>query len=155
LIKKFLNIITWVASILLGAVVLLMATQVFLRFAFNSPQAWAEEVDRYVFVWSIYLGTLIALIKGTHIRVTFLTDKMSEQNKNILELITNIINLFCFIIICFFGIQLAYDNRFSEFYTLTFMPQVLFYLSVPICFSLMIIFLIVNLSNKINNLIQN
>ena len=87
LIYKFLNSITWVASILLGSVVLLMATQVFLRFAFNSPQAWAEEVDRYVFVWSIYLGTLIALIKKTHIRVTFLTDKMSSEHKNILELL--------------------------------------------------------------------
>ena len=148
MINKFLNIITWVASILLGSVVLLMATQVFLRFVFNSPQAWAEEVDRYVFVWSIYLGTLIALIKGTHIRVTFLTDKMSNKTKKSLDLITNIINLFCFVIVCYFGVQLAYDNRFSEFYTLTFMPQVLFYLSVPVCFSLMTIFLIVNILTK-------
>ena len=67
----FLLIIQRASSYLLAAVVMLMATQVFLRFGFNAPQAWAEEVDRYLFVWSVYLGSIIALTKGTHIRVLF------------------------------------------------------------------------------------
>ena len=57
----------------------LMATQVILRFGFSAPQAWAEEVDRYLFVWSAYLGTVVAWLKGTHIRVTFVVELLGDR----------------------------------------------------------------------------
>lgn len=118
-----------------------MATQVILRFGFNAPQAWAEEVDRYFFVWSVYLGTFIALAKGTHIRVRFLVDRLGPKGQAASLIAGRVINLVSFAFVAYYGYGLAYDNRASKFYTIEFMPQIIFYLSVPVCLTIMAIYL--------------
>lgn len=140
-----LNFLTRAASTLLAAAVILMAAQVILRFGFNSPQAWAEEVDRYLFVWSVYLGTTVALIKGTHIRVTFLIGVLGPRAEAMSLLLGRVLSLFCFSFIAWYGYGLAWENRYSEFYTITFMPQILFYLSVPISMTVMSLYLVITL----------
>ena len=140
-----LKFLTRAASTLLAAAVILMAAQVILRFGFNSPQAWAEEVDRYLFVWSVYLGTTVALIKGTHIRVTFLVGVLGPRAEAMSLLLGRVLGLLCFSFIAWYGYRLAWENRYSEFYTITFMPQILFYLSVPISMTVMALYLVTTL----------
>ncbi len=140
-----LSLVTLLGSCLLGAAVLLMATQVVLRFGFNAPQAWAEEVDRYLFVWAVYTGAIIGLIRGTHIRVTFVIEKGGETLELASQWLGRIINLVSFSFVAYFGYTLAWSNRFSEFYTLQFMPQVIFYLSVPVCMTVMAFHLLTTL----------
>ncbi len=138
----FLLVIQRASSYLLAGVVTLMAAQVILRFGFNAPQAWAEEVDRYLFVWSVYLGSIIALTKGTHIRVLFVVQWGGPKFEKISKLIGRIVNIFSFAFVAYYGFGLAWDNRNSEFYTLDFMPQVIFYLSVPVCMTIMALYLL-------------
>ena len=71
-----LKIINAIASLLLACAVVLMSLQVVLRFVFSEPQPWAEEINRYCFVWATFLGAAIAVAKGTHIRVTVLIDRL-------------------------------------------------------------------------------
>lgn len=129
--------LTRLASLCLACAVILMAAQVVLRFGFNAPQAWAEEVDRYLFVWSVYLGTIVAWMKNTHIRVTFVVDHFGPRAEMVSLVLTRVLGLVCFVYAAYWGYQLAWVNRASPFYTLAFMPQVLFYLSVPVCLTVM------------------
>lgn len=126
---------TRIASLCLACAVVLMATQVVLRFGFSAPQAWAEEVDRYLFVWSAYLGTIVAWLKGTHIRVTFVVELLGDRAEALSLALTRVLGLVCFIFVAYYGYQLAWVNRSASFYTISFMPQVIFYLSVPVCLS--------------------
>jgi len=139
----FLSVIQRASSYLLAAVVLLMAAQVILRFGFNAPQAWAEEVDRYLFVWSVYLGSIIATAKGTHIRVLFVVEWGGPKFAKASEQIGRVVNILSFSLVAYYGFGLAWDNRNSSFYTLDFMPQVIFYLSVPVCMTIMALYLLV------------
>ncbi len=138
----FLSVIQRVSSYLLAAVVILMATQVILRFGFNAPKAWAEEVDRYLFVWSVYLGSIIAMTKGTHIRVLFVVEWGGPRFEKASQRIGRIISILSFALVAYYGYGLAWDNRNSTFYTLDFMPQVIFYLSVPVCMTIMVLYLL-------------
>ena len=137
-----LSLTTRTASILLAGAVGLMTAQVILRFGFNSPKAWAEEVVRYLFIWSVFLGSLIALMRGTHIRVTFLIELAGPKFEAVSLFLGRIAGLLSFVFVAYFGFGLAYDNKATEFYTLPFMPMVIFYLSVPICMSLMAVYLL-------------
>ena len=130
------------ASSILAAAVVLMSVQIFLRFVFNSPLAWMEEVDRYLFVWSVYLGSAVALAKGTHIRVTFLIDLGGPKWDKISRAFNTICNGISFSFVCYYGYKLAYANLFARFYTVEFMPLVLFYLAVPFAMTLMVVYLI-------------
>lgn len=138
----FLLVIQRASSYLLAAVVALMAVQVILRFGFNAPQAWAEEVDRYLFVWSVYLGSIIATAKGTHIRVLFVVEWAGPKFDEFSNLLGRIISILSFALVAYYGFGLAWDNRNSTFYTLDFMPQVIFYLSVPVCMTIMVLYLL-------------
>lgn len=130
------------ASSILGGAVILMSIQIFLRFVFNSPLAWTEEVDRYLFVWSLYLGSVVALAKGSHIRVMFLVDLVGPKFEKISGALDKICSFLAFSFIAYHGYKLAYANLNARFYTVEFMPLVLFYLSVPISMTLMAVYLV-------------
>ena len=119
-----------------------MAAQVILRFGFNRPQAWAEEVDRYLFIWSVYLGALVALQRDTHIRVTFAIDAMGPAGAAFSKWLSRIAALGAFAFTAWHGYGLALVNLKSEFYTIPGMPQVLFYLAAPTGLTLMCLVLI-------------
>jgi TRAP-type C4-dicarboxylate transport system permease small subunit len=138
--------LTRLASLCLACAVVLMAAQVVLRFGFNAPQAWAEEVDRYLFVWSVYLGTIVAWMRGTHIRVTFVADLLGARAETFSRALTQGLGLFCFAFAAYYGYQLAWKNRFSAFYTISSMPQVLFYLSVPVCLTFLALYIALNIA---------
>jgi TRAP-type C4-dicarboxylate transport system permease small subunit len=137
------RLLTVVASAFLGCAVVLMSMQVILRFGFNAPQAWAEEVDRYLFVWSVYLGATLALMKGTHIRVTFAVDRFGAVGEAVSQWLTRIIGAAAFGFTAWYGFLLAWGNRTSEFYTVPGMPQILFYLAAPVGLGMMSLYLLV------------
>jgi TRAP-type C4-dicarboxylate transport system permease small subunit len=133
---------TRVASVFLACAVVLMSVQVILRFGFNSPQAWAEEVDRYLFIWSVYLGATVALMRGTHIRVLFIIDRFEPKGEIVSQWLTRFIGIAAFAFTAYYGYQLAWVNRSIDFYTIQGVPQVLFYLAAPVGLTLMTLVLV-------------
>ena len=131
------RVATRIASLFLACAVVLMAAQVILRFGFNRPQAWAEEVDRYLFIWSVYFGALVALQRGTHIRVTFAIDAMGPAGAVLSKWLTRITALGAFAFTAWHGYGLVLVNLESEFYTIPGMPQAFFYLAAPLGLTLM------------------
>ena len=134
--------VTQLASLTLAAAVVLMSFQIFLRFVFNTPLTWTEEVDRYLFVWSVYLGSALAVAKKAHIRVTILIDLGGPKLEKISQILDKTCCILAFSFVAYFGSKLAYANLNARFYTLEFMPLILFYLSVPIGMFLSLIFLL-------------
>ena len=130
------------SSILLGLTVTLLTAQVTLRVVFNEPQAWAEEVGRYLFVWMVYLGATLATVRESHIRVTFIIDRLGERGEAFSRWLGRLVNLACFVFVAWFGWQIAWSKRNAEFYTIPEAPQVIFYLSVPLCLTVMTLYLV-------------
>lgn len=59
----------WFAAILMVVLVVLMTSQVFLRFFMGVAVSWLEEVIRLVFVWTVYASILVAAADDRHIRI--------------------------------------------------------------------------------------
>lgn len=141
-VSRAARIAARVGSFFLACAVVLMAAQVILRFGFNRPQAWAEEVDRYLFIWSVYLGALVALQRGTHIRVTFAIDALGEAGAAVSKWLTRAVALAAFAFTAWHGFGLVIVNLGSEFYTIPGMPQAFFYLAAPVGLTLMCLALV-------------
>ena len=129
------------ASIVLGATVVLTFGQVILRFVFNNPQAWAEEVLRYFFVWIIFIGSAIAVARRTHIRVTEIEDRLGERGKRLCKWLRVTIDAICFASLLVAGIMLSRRNIDKEFFTLVGVPLVLVYAAVPVGAALSLFYL--------------
>ena len=88
-------------------------SQVIFRYLLDSALPWAGELAIFFFIWIIFLGASIALIKGVHIGVDIFTNLLNKKFKKInLVLINFIIIIFCSLII-YGSIPLIIDN-FSQ-----------------------------------------
>jgi TRAP-type C4-dicarboxylate transport system permease small subunit len=57
-------------AFILAVLVLGLGLQVFFRYVLNASLSWSEELSRFCFIWSIYLGASLAVKKEQHVRVT-------------------------------------------------------------------------------------
>jgi TRAP-type C4-dicarboxylate transport system permease small subunit len=87
-----------VNSILNGSIVIIlvgMVSLVFLnavlRYLFDSGITWSEEMARYLFVWLVFLGAIVALKERGHIIVDLLVANVSKKLQKIFFLISNIL----------------------------------------------------------------
>jgi TRAP-type C4-dicarboxylate transport system permease small subunit len=55
---------------------LALVLQVFSRYVFNLPLAWTEELARYLFIWSVFLGASHAMRHGEHIAIGLLVERL-------------------------------------------------------------------------------
>lgn len=82
--------------------ILLIFFQILGRFVLNQSLAWSEELARYCFVWTVWLGIPYAVVKGRHIRLEILSDLAGPKGKFVLDLIFFLVSAFFFLYI---GIQ--------------------------------------------------
>lgn len=90
-----------VSSWLVAILVLLISTDVFLRYTFNTTSSWIVELEWHLFALIFLLGFAYALQKDQHVRVDVFYTNFSERNKAIVNLAGTLILLipWCFILL--------------------------------------------------------
>jgi TRAP-type C4-dicarboxylate transport system permease small subunit len=131
-----------VAAVLLIAAVAVMAMQITLRLVFNSPLSWPEEAVRYSFVWIVYLGSTVAVTRGTHIRVLVAIERRGPRVRLCSDVLNWFVNVLCFGFLVYWGADLAYKYKEAEFYTLPGWSQLWYYLALPVPAALSLAFLL-------------
>lgn len=99
LIDKFGMVAAWTSF----ALVLVMASNVLLRYMFSTGSVWAQEFEWHLLVPISLLGMSYALRHGEHVRVDIFFSKYREKTKIILEIATALISL----IVCLIVIRLS------------------------------------------------
>ena len=127
-----LRLLTLIASLLVAATVSLTFAQVVLRYLFNNPQTWVEEVGRYLFIWITFLGAAVAFARDSHIRVDAVMELFGRKVARGGDLVRRFIELAAVGALLYSGILVAWKHRNAKFYTMPDVPQVIFYLAVPV-----------------------
>src|SRR6202048_3083678 len=65
-----------IAAVLLAADLLVVCVSVLLRFLFNAPVEWADDVARGLMVGSSFFGAASALARSENLGVAFFIDKL-------------------------------------------------------------------------------
>src|SRR5215831_16956706 len=68
-------------ALCLAAMVVLVFTNVVLRYAFNSGIATSEELSRWLLVWLTFLGAIVALRQHAHLGVDMLVRALPARGK--------------------------------------------------------------------------
>ncbi len=77
------------AVLALGTMVVLLTTIVFFRFALDRGFSSAEELERMVFVWFVYLSAIYAAQQGKHIRMEAQLQLLSPRARKIVRLLAD------------------------------------------------------------------
>jgi TRAP-type C4-dicarboxylate transport system permease small subunit len=69
--------------ILMGIMVVFICGQVFTRYVLQVAMSWTEEISRYLFIWTVYVGISYGIKKNKHICIdviyNFLPAKHAER----------------------------------------------------------------------------
>lgn len=82
-------------ALALAVMVVLVFTNVVMRYGFNSGIAISEELSRWLFVWMTFLGAVIALREHGHLGTDLLIGRLPPLGKKICLVIGHLLMLFC------------------------------------------------------------
>jgi len=97
----------FMANMCLSGMLILVFSNVMLRYVFKRPIHWGDEIMTYLMILVAFLGFGYNLFNNRHVRMTALVERLSSKAKNIVRLITSIIALVYFSFLMFAGIKLA------------------------------------------------
>jgi TRAP-type C4-dicarboxylate transport system permease small subunit len=81
LIDLYCRLLRVAIAICLAAMVVLVFTNVVLRYLFNSGIATSEELSRWLLVWLTFLGAIVALRQHAHLGIDALVRALPPRGK--------------------------------------------------------------------------
>ncbi len=132
-------------------IVLLTAAQVFSRYILKNPLGWTEELVRFVFIWSIFMGAVIASKNRQHIRVETFHKYLSNSVNTFIEIFVNISIVIFFIYI----IPPAFRYALYAYHiksTASEISMFFVYISLPLCGVFMTIYYVSHIIKDIHKL---
>lgn len=135
-IVVFFNIIhivlVYLAQLLMVAMVLIIFTNVLLRYVFNSGLMWSEEIALLLAVWFIFIAMSIGVKQDLHINISVLPKRVLQPEVlNLFSKIKNIIILIIAIVMLLDGWKLV-QFTLSSIMPATKLPAGLLYAILPI-----------------------
>lgn len=108
--RKLSNGGAFIASVLLILLVVLILVEIVLRFFFNTSTMRADEYSGYLYLALVCFGFGYTFMRDGHIRITFLTSKVSSKTSSKIDIFAGIVTL-CVLTFAFYRtLLLALDS---------------------------------------------
>ena len=143
----------YLASALFIAIGFIVSYEVIMRYLFNSPTIWVNEVSRFLQIWATYLALTYSFHKKDFIRITVIYDRLNENGKKLLDFISFVFIIIFSSFVVYYGWLIAYDSlkvgRTSS--TILDVPSFLTELAIPLCFAFLVLRVILEAIRYIRN----
>ena len=129
--ELFYKIEEYVAAfLLLGATLVIFFAAVFR--SFDRPLNWSLDIALFLFAWSVFLSSEVAMRKGNLVNVDFLIQRFPQSVQRIIGTIVYLIILAFLATLVVFGIYLSYVTRARAFQGIPTFSYTWITLSVPV-----------------------
>ena len=108
--KFVVKSLEWLLIGVFGMMVLLVFGNVVLRYGFNYGIIFSEEVSRFLFVWMVFLGSVLMLRDNGHLGVHTLTKKLPLSGKKFCKFLSDFLTLCCCILLTVGGWKVVLLN---------------------------------------------
>ena len=131
---RTLNVMTFLAGILLIFIMLSVCMEVILRSFINRPQIWVTEVTECLLLYITFLGTAWLLREEGHVKVDLVLNRLKPQTTAFLGIISSIMGVLVSITLTIYGFNVTWDYFQRGIYTPTALeiPVYLILLIIPI-----------------------
>lgn len=113
--EKKMTLYDYFMALTLLGILIVITMQVVWRYVFNNSLSWTEELGRYIYAWTIFIGSAIALHEETHIRVDMLYNFFRGVSKRVLDIALYLLLIACQGYLLYYGVQyvLATNGTYS------------------------------------------
>jgi TRAP-type C4-dicarboxylate transport system permease small subunit len=134
-LNKFEEITSSVALFMMAVIIIL---QVFQRYVLQHSLDWPEELARYLFIFSVYVGSSYAAFGRRHLEVTIVRTVFGQKAGNYFTIIAYVIT------VVFCGLMFVWGAKMVDFVITTNQlapalqfPMYIAYICIPLGFFLM------------------
>jgi tripartite ATP-independent transporter DctM subunit len=99
------------AALLVLADIVVLFAGVVSRYVFHSPLIWSDELASILFIWLAMLGSVVALRRGEHMRMTALVSKASPERRAFWELLATAACLAFLLMVAWPAIEYTLEER--------------------------------------------
>ena len=99
------------AALLVLADIVVLFSGVVSRYVLHNPLSWSDELASIMFLWLAMLGSVIALRRGEHMRMTALVSKAGPHRRALLELLSIAACLAFLVMVAWPAWEYAADER--------------------------------------------
>ena len=125
--------------------VALTCWQVITRYILQNPSSWSEELVSYLFAWMALLGASIVVGERGHMNIPILVDRMGPAARKVLNIFAEVVAcIFAAVILVYGGIQIT-TLAMGQMTSSLGVPIGIFYIVLPLCGVLNIIYTILNI----------
>lgn len=141
------NCIKYLCIILMVMLLILMTTEVVLRYIFNSSLVWSNDLVMILMAWLTFLGASIAVKEKAHFAIPILADKFKEK-EFFFSLVVDLISLTFFGLLFIGGCIITKNSLHQDLMSLPG-KWYMVYMIVPITSFASIVHLAVDLVNSL------
>lgn len=109
------NAIWGLSAALLAAISMLGLYQVLIRFVFNQPSSWTEEIIGRLLIWTVALGVVAAFRQGALVSVDVMLRWSRGRWRQVVRLIILLVTATFLGLLAWVGYDLAWRIRFQTF----------------------------------------
>ena len=136
------------AGLLLFTLTVMIFLNVVLRYGFNSGITVTEELGRYLFVWLVFSGAILAAGTDSHVRVDMFVRKLPQLPRKYVAIVCDLIMLACCIMISIGGWERTMRGM-TNYLAVSGLPQGWLYLSGTLAGVIIGIILIVRIITRL------
>lgn len=89
----------WITALTLSVVVAVTLLQIVLRYVFNAPLIWSEELVKLLTVWITFIGAAAVCFDGRHLNVDVFFKMLPERARNVVRWINATISIVFLVIL--------------------------------------------------------
>lgn len=131
------NLEKWLLTFFLLAMTVILVYQIMLRTFFNDSVTWAEELSRFILVWSGFLSISYTIRNGSAMRLTMILEMLPRLARNFILILAQAIVAAVFLWMFYEACAMMKNIRQSSAALELSMKWV--YLSLPVGFGLTIV----------------
>ena len=98
LVDGYFRFLKGMVAVCLALMVILVLGNVILRYAFNSGITVSEELSRWLFVWLVFTGAIVAMREHSHLGMEMVVSKLPVIGKKICYVLSHILMIGCVIL---------------------------------------------------------
>ena len=153
---KYLNkVVEVILEVLVPGMVLGCCWQVITRFLLHNPSKYTEELLRYMLIWLTMMGVPYAYGKNSHLAINLIVKKFKPKNEIIAQIAIDAFIMILSVSVMIVGGIMVTANAAGQLSPAMQIPMQIYYVCVPVCGVLMVIYGLFKIAEHIKALRQN
>lgn len=95
--KTFVSIVDKIVRILIvlffSAIIIIGLMQIISRYAFSLPIVWADEAQKYLFIWMVMIAAAYGIRKKKHVAADVVLGNVGPRVKAVMEVLIELVSL--------------------------------------------------------------